>query len=378
MAHVWAQSGRNFFLSEDSSKVTTLKPAIYTLNQGMVLYLELSQEKFNFDYKVYGKDSTFIQRVLKTYDNTVGNLGMILNGIKGTGKTVTSKLLANALVEKGIPVILINHNFEDMQEFLNKIPQNVALIFDEFEKTFANVDANNNSKRNAGGDLLSMMDGVQSSNNRRIFILTSNSLWVDSNLLERPSRIRYVKHYEGLDLDTIIEIVDDILIHKELKDVCVQFISELEQITIDIVKAVLNEVNIHQESPYNFKSIFNVKLLDKKRNIYKVEIDESGKILSNKLVYSKVETNHRIFKDSEGVDLNVVGKILRCGKSYHDENDLGEIVEIIDANTVKVKEYNEEDDSYEGAEVIYSVQDTFNYNTTFNSYYKGQAADFIM
>lgn len=375
MAQVWAKYGNDYFMSDDAAKVNSLAPGIYTIKESMRgLYLSLIQDKFTFDYKIYGKDNSFIQKVLKTYEHTTGNLGMILNGVKGTGKTVTSKLLTNALVEQGMPVILVNQNFDGLQEFLNRIPQDIALVFDEFEKIFSKVDQNNNSKKDAGGDLLSMMDGVLSGNSRRIFVLTSNNLWVDSNLLERPSRIRYVKHYNGLELETIIEIVDDILVHKELKDICVQFISELEQITIDIVKSVLSEVNIHQENPYTFKNIFNVKLLDKKRNIYRMEVDETGKILSQKLVYSKVETNYRTFKNSDGDDLNILDRIFTCGKHYSGDNELGKIVEIIDSNTVKVKEYDDAQEDWVGNEVVYNIQETSNYNSTFSSYYRNSEA----
>ena len=378
MAQVWAKYGNDYFMSDDAAKVVNLVPGIYNIKESLRgLYLSMIQEEFTFDYKVYGKDNPFIQRVLKTYDNTIGNLGMILNGIKGTGKTVTSKLLANDLVKKGIPVILVNHNFDDLQEFINKIPQNVALVFDEFEKVFSSVNQNNDSKRDAGSDLLSMMDGVLSSDKRRIFILTSNNLWVDTNLIERPGRIRYVKQYNGLDLDTIIEVVDDILVHKELKDVCVKFISELEQITIDIVKSVLNEVNIHHEDPYTFKNIFNIKLMNKKKNIYKMEIDKDGKILNQKLVYSKVEVNYRSFKNEEGDDnLHLIGRTFTCGKYNYSDNELGRIVEIIDANTVKVIEYDDDKEDWVGNEVIYSVYETSNYNSTFKGYYKD--VDFVL
>lgn len=49
-------------------------------------YLSKIAESFTFDYKLYGLNQKFIDYVLRTYENTTGNLGVLLDGIKGTGK----------------------------------------------------------------------------------------------------------------------------------------------------------------------------------------------------------------------------------------------------------------------------------------------------
>lgn len=53
-------------------------------------------------------------------------------------------------------------------------------FFDEYEKEFKN-----------SSDVLSFMDGTYNSIYRKVFLLTTNELNVDPNLLGRPSRIRY-------------------------------------------------------------------------------------------------------------------------------------------------------------------------------------------
>lgn len=45
-------------------------------------YLSKIAESFTFDYKLYGLNQKFIDYVLRT--NTTGNLGVLLDGIKGT------------------------------------------------------------------------------------------------------------------------------------------------------------------------------------------------------------------------------------------------------------------------------------------------------
>jgi hypothetical protein len=115
--------------------------------------------------------------------------------------------------------------------------------------------------------MLTIMDGALNSEFRRVFLLTTNELYVEKNLIQRPGRIRYLKKFEDLKPAIVEEIVDDVLVHTQFKKECINFISNLETITVDIVKAIINEVNIHEEGPSAFESIFNVKKLKGKYNI---------------------------------------------------------------------------------------------------------------
>ena len=63
------------------------RKGIYEVKVSMTgFYLSKIAEFFTFDYKLYGLNQKFIDYVLKTYENTTGNLGVLLDGIKGTGK----------------------------------------------------------------------------------------------------------------------------------------------------------------------------------------------------------------------------------------------------------------------------------------------------
>ena len=43
-------------------------------------------DKFEFDFELLGLEQKFIDHALKSYENTTGNFGILLNGVKGTGK----------------------------------------------------------------------------------------------------------------------------------------------------------------------------------------------------------------------------------------------------------------------------------------------------
>jgi hypothetical protein len=248
MNSVWSKSGSSYRLSEISHQQQTLPAAVYRLEYNDTFgffHLDHVQDSFSFPYKVYGVETDFIQRVKKSWDHTTGNMGVLLNGLKGTGKTVTAELICNEL---NIPVILIQKHYSGLVTFLNSIQQDVIVFIDEYEKIYSKYD----------NSLLSVMDGAFRTDSRKMFLLTTNELSIEKNMLQRPSRIRYIKTYSDLTLDIIMEVVDDKLIYKDLREQTIKAISELPIITMDLVKSVIEEVNIHNEDPAFFKDIFNV------------------------------------------------------------------------------------------------------------------------
>lgn len=261
----WSQDSDIFRPVSTMSLTQKLVPGIYIPGadtQGY--YLTQYHDKYVFPYKVYGVNKSFIERVSRTFVNTTGNLGVLMNGVKGTGKSVTSELICNDFMEQfNMPVILINERMKGLIEFLAAIDQDVVVFVDEYEKVFVNEEGRANST-----EILTLMDGALKSEHRRLFLFTTNNKYIDDNLLERPGRIRYVKEFTDLDKAVIEEIIDDLLEDKAFKEECIAYISKLQKITIDIVKAVITEVNIHGQGPSSFSDIFNAKELKPTYNMY--------------------------------------------------------------------------------------------------------------
>lgn len=257
MNTIWIEQGSSYWMGESSQQKDNLEPAIYKLQDHPQrgLFLEKICQKFSFAYKIYGINEDFVKRVKKSWDNTTGNFGVLLNGTKGTGKTITAELICN---EMNLPVIIIPFKSDHLSNFLNSIQQDVVVFIDEYEKMY---DRYNNS-------LLAIMDGVMKTDNRIMFLLTTNDDSVEGNMLQRPSRIRYVKSYGDLTIDVVMEVVKDTLIYTQFFDDCIKMISELPIITMDLVKSIIQEVNIHEENPYVFKDYFNIH--GNKNDLYKL------------------------------------------------------------------------------------------------------------
>lgn len=250
---IWLQDG-NVFSQGSATTVSHpegLPKGIYEVKVSMTgFYLSKIAESFTFDYKLYGLNQKFIDYVLKTYENTTGNLGVLLDGIKGTGKTVTAKELCNNLQ---LPVILVQSMGDSNDKLIKYLSTTInfdcIFFFDEYEKEFKN-----------SSDVLSFMDGTYNSIYRKIFLLTTNELNVDSNLLGRPSRIRYKKSFSNLSEEVTREILNDILKDKTAIEKVIELTHSMNIITIDLIKAIATEINIHGvEALPDIKETFNIE-----------------------------------------------------------------------------------------------------------------------
>lgn len=293
---VWLKNSRILKQVDDNIQVLgSLDRRVYTMNYDSdrnEIFLEDFADKFHFDFKIYGMESKLIKHVMKTFENTSSNLGILFNGIKGTGKTITAKIIAN---EMKLPVILINAPYPGLADFISKINCPCVLFFDEFEKNF---------KTEKGHDLelLSIMDGVFNSPYRRIFILTTNKLFINENFIGRPSRIRYKKSFGNLPSEVVKEYLDDCLIDKSKAQEILEFIDSLAISTIDILKCIVEEVNIHNCSVSEFKQFINV---EPAKHSYAVKVrsyglSEGATIETFKNTLAKVGTKG---KDSDGDEI---------------------------------------------------------------------------
>ena len=268
--NIWIQDGNTFMKGSATTKAHPegLPKGIYEVKESMTgYYLNRLGDSFIFNYKLYGINNEFIEHFIKTYNNTTGNLGILFNGIKGTGKTVTAEELCNRLE---LPVIIVKSckGEDDMLEFLaTQINFDCIFFFDEYEKEFKESSS-----------VLSFMDGVHNSQYRKIFLLTTNELEINDNLLGRPSRIRYVRSFGNLPEETTLELLNDILIDKGAIEPVLDLIRQMQIVTVDLVKALAQEVNIHGVNKIDLiRKNFNLEFSDFTYLVESIEL-ESGSL----------------------------------------------------------------------------------------------------
>jgi len=162
--------------------------------------------------------------------------------------------------------------------------------------------------------------------------------------------------FGNLKPEVVEEVIDDILEYPDLKKECISFISSLETITIDIVKAVINEVNIHEEAPSAFEDVFNVKKI---KGNYNVKLVEDGKL-------SELAKNVRIYPRPTYNDGTVGYRFEIDGQT------IGHVSRIVNWTTIEVSPYVDDKGKKVGFDepIIVKIEDAdaVNYSYTYGSY----------
>jgi hypothetical protein len=252
--------GKLEFFPNDLSVQELLEPSkVYVLDIGPSIGL-IETSALQLPEKVYDFEQQFREQILKTLRNSQHmNIGVLLEGYKGQGKSVTATQLA---IESKLPIILINKSIPinaDFISFLSGIKQDYCLLIDEFEKIFLHNNYNSSEPPSihTQDSFLTFMSGVNSSEHKRLIILTSNDQ-IGDKFINRPGRIRYYKTYNFMSNEIFHAVIEDKLINKEFKEDLIDNIN-ISDCTIDILCSIIDEINI-QENPYSsFKEYFNHK-----------------------------------------------------------------------------------------------------------------------
>lgn len=175
--------------------------------------------------KIYGQHLDKVKKVLNSMEKMNRNLGVILSGDKGIGKSLFSKCLGLKARKKGIPVILVNEYHEGIANFLEEIEQTVMILFDEYDKTF------DEKKHNCQAEMLSLFDGVSAG--KKLFVITCNEIQsLSQYLINRPGRFHYHFRFLYPTADEIRDYMEDKLDK--------QYYDEIENVIAFSVRMNLN------------------------------------------------------------------------------------------------------------------------------------------
>lgn len=248
----WARNGTKFFCQTRADKDERLPGGLYRYEVNMSgWWLDRYSAEFEFPFKVYAASTDIIARITKFWTTNRGNVGVLMNGLRGAGKTMTAQLLANSLIkERNLPILVVKEPVP-LQLIFDSIQQDMMVIFDEFEKTHDKPHQQ---------EILSAIDGMARSKNARLIIFTTNNPTMDENFKDRPSRIHYNFEFQRVADEVIEGLINDglpaDLMH--FKQDIFDFLHTRYICTIDIVRAVIAEVKTFRESPLQFEGMLNI------------------------------------------------------------------------------------------------------------------------
>lgn len=279
-------------------------------DQKGIFYLDKAND-FSLPSKIYGNSTKLATRYLNSYTSWEGNLGVLLSGMKGTGKSLLAKQICG-MAE--LPVIMIQHAYggSGFISFLSKISQPVIIFLDEFEKVYQD-----NEQQNM---LLSILDGTF--NSKFLFLLTINEIGLMNHyMMNRPSRIHYHEEYKGMSDDMIKEISLDLLDDKEKVDGIITVCTYIGEISMDILISLINEINLYKdESPMEVLEYMN---LEPSSTRHSVKIIRDGKVMiDNNYTYHNPLVGESIYLDWYGEDIDTIDDVLDDSVDVDGDDDM--------------------------------------------------------
>lgn len=181
--------GNSYEIFDDTLKTYECLPVqnyIVRFSQHKGFYLEKYPDIEIKESKIYGVHLEKIQKVINAFEEFERNLGVILSGDKGIGKSLFAKLLSIEARKRGYPLIVVDRFILGIASYLESIEQKVMILFDEFDKTF---DATNDGVP-PQSTMLGLFDGI--SVGKKLFVITCNKLsMLNDYLINRPGRFHY-------------------------------------------------------------------------------------------------------------------------------------------------------------------------------------------
>ena len=225
--------------------------------------------------KVYctSRDKRFIDKVLNSYKlSENGFTGVMLSGLKGSGKTIMAKSIAN---ESNLPIINIDKSIRPwalkvLVELLGDT--NICFMFDELDKLLEDYD---------DSALLQILDGADTKGKHMILFTCNNEAYISEYLIDRCSRIRYWRKFDEMSPSLIMEVLNDKLNDKKEAESLTDFIKDnFEICSFDNIASFINEVNNYPTT--TFEELFEDMNLTPKNGQIKPAKRNSRFIKSNK------------------------------------------------------------------------------------------------
>lgn len=210
--------------------------------------------------KVYctQRDERFIDKVINSYNlSENGFTGVMLAGVKGSGKTVMAKVIAN---KSGLPIINIGKNIRPytLKNLVDKLGDtSVCFLFDELDKVLEDYD---------DSVLLQVLDGSDTKGKHMILFTCNNDDDISEYLIDRCSRIRYWREFDEMSPSLIMEVLNDKLNDKKEVKSLTDFIKDnFEVCSFDNISSFVKETNDYPTT--TFEELFEDMNLSSKGTI---------------------------------------------------------------------------------------------------------------
>lgn len=204
------RNGNNFVFDRKppKSSLDQLPPAVYELNvdpDGNPFVTEVAQS-YVVPSKLYGDINETKERIYKTYTQKQGKpFGVMLVGLKGTGKTQLAELLCNEAISNGVPIITLTKEIPvDLIRKALTLLKPCVFYVDELDKVYNSGFGSTHEL-----DKFASLIGSSSTDDVMSIITTNERKNLPNVFLDRPTRFYYRIIYSSMEETTIKEFLVD-------------------------------------------------------------------------------------------------------------------------------------------------------------------------
>ena len=249
---------------------------VYSLREGnssSELFLEETQDfTFPETYYLSEDDSKFVNKTIEAFNRTKKmTTGVMLSGVKGSGKTLMAKKIAKL---SGLPIIVVDPGISSsaIEPFFAKTDTNCCVIFDEIDKYWSTRY------------LLTFLDGVKPTCKKLVICTCNNEKEIDEYLNDRCSRIRYKRIFKCLDKEAAAVVINDVIGDEKKAREARDFLFENANL-VSYDNVIIFAEEIRNNPNESFESIFE----DLNMKKVKEQLDETtAKTIVNSLIDPRI------------------------------------------------------------------------------------------
>lgn len=192
----------------------TLPPGVYKMVFGEDGSLSLAKkhDKFTVSPFTYDDNAKIVEEVIDLYDARPNSTVAYLRGAKGRGKTTTCCMIANRLIERNIPVFVIDKAVDPfvLQDIAKAVGHCVFMI-DEFERKYELLSSDEKVKNDGSNCRDNFLEVFTDKNLKRVLFLLAdnNARNDDSGFIHRPDRINYLISFAPYTIKDAFKMLGD-------------------------------------------------------------------------------------------------------------------------------------------------------------------------
>jgi hypothetical protein len=197
-------------MNDESNLIDHVPAMVYKASIGRPgIIMVKDRPNFTLPQLRFGKHNARVKQITASYDRFGKSNGVLLHGMKGSGKSLLAEELGNWMIAQDLPVIMVTEPMgaEELGIIIKAIGP-CMVYFDEFGKVY--------DEKPARERLLSLFSDT--SFQGVMFVITGNESEEFSDyLVYRPQRFRYnIGFGSTIDLDTLHDIMGKMQVSEHL------------------------------------------------------------------------------------------------------------------------------------------------------------------